>query len=390
MDIGLIIIGSELLTGKRRDGHMAHAIETLAMRGLDLAWTIYLGDAPARICAVLGDAMRMRGYFDMWPDLFYDFNQTDLTNDELARFVPSTVEIATIGDKLLAMPYGIAPTYVFAYVPLWEQDDIDDISSNGWTWPDYETIGLKIKAANPATTIYMTAYNMRLDDRLYRTMTSQKGEWFMDADLNVQVGNEISIQAMTWVKQFLDSDVVGHVDSGDYRSMMINGQIAAQIQGFFLSGQIKDVGQATSGDWMLLPLPSWEEGESSASITGGSYLYVNNLLKGHDKAADFVKWYTLNADAVVAGLDIGGIFPALLDAYETDYFDTEDAFFGGQKYLKDVAQNVHQAPAIFPSQFNAFNYDAFINAQESILFNQGDLVGMLTEARNAILANAAS
>lgn len=58
MDIGLIIIGSELLTGKRQDGHMAHAIEALAMRGLDLAWATYLGDAPVRICAALGDAMR--------------------------------------------------------------------------------------------------------------------------------------------------------------------------------------------------------------------------------------------------------------------------------------------------------------------------------------------
>lgn len=42
--IGLIIIGDELLSGKRRDKHFARVIELLDARGLELSWTRILGD----------------------------------------------------------------------------------------------------------------------------------------------------------------------------------------------------------------------------------------------------------------------------------------------------------------------------------------------------------
>ena len=338
---------------------------------------------------ILGDSMRMRGYFVMWPELFYDFNDQNISQENLDRYVPSTVEVVTMDDTLFALPFGIAPTYVFAYRPLWEQNEIDDILENGWTWDDYKTYGLTISSRNTED-VYMTAYNLRGDDRLYRTMTSQKGEWFMSSELDVQVGNSNSIQAMTWVNDFYESGVIGHIDSGDYRSMMINGQIAAQIQGFFLGGQLKSVGQDTSGDWILLPLPSWEDNQSSASITGGSYLYVNDFSDENELAADFVSWYTLNTDAVVSALEIGGIYPALTDAYESDFFDQEDEFFGGQKYLKDVAENVSESPAIFASQFNAYNYNQFILGQEAILFNDQNISTKLNEVKSLIEANANS
>jgi molybdopterin-biosynthesis enzyme MoeA-like protein len=50
---GAIIIGDEILSGKRKDGHLAKAIENLGTRGLELAWCNYLGDDPALITATL-------------------------------------------------------------------------------------------------------------------------------------------------------------------------------------------------------------------------------------------------------------------------------------------------------------------------------------------------
>lgn len=53
MDIGLIIIGDEILSGKRKDGHFAHTVEMLASRGLELSWCRIVGDVPARIVQTL-------------------------------------------------------------------------------------------------------------------------------------------------------------------------------------------------------------------------------------------------------------------------------------------------------------------------------------------------
>ena len=56
MDFGLIIIGDEILSGKRADKHMAKVIELLSQRGLALAWARYVGDERERITACLRDA----------------------------------------------------------------------------------------------------------------------------------------------------------------------------------------------------------------------------------------------------------------------------------------------------------------------------------------------
>src|SRR6188472_3565487 len=52
-DVGLVIVGDEILSGKRADKHMPKVIELLAARGLQLAWAEYVGDSPDRITATL-------------------------------------------------------------------------------------------------------------------------------------------------------------------------------------------------------------------------------------------------------------------------------------------------------------------------------------------------
>jgi molybdopterin-biosynthesis enzyme MoeA-like protein len=53
---GLIVVGDEILSGKRIDKHMPKVIELLAARGLELGWAEYVGDVPVRITAALGRA----------------------------------------------------------------------------------------------------------------------------------------------------------------------------------------------------------------------------------------------------------------------------------------------------------------------------------------------
>jgi molybdopterin-biosynthesis enzyme MoeA-like protein len=56
MNIGLIIIGDEILSGRRQDKHLAKVIELLSARGLQLAWANYVGDDRPRITAALRQA----------------------------------------------------------------------------------------------------------------------------------------------------------------------------------------------------------------------------------------------------------------------------------------------------------------------------------------------
>ncbi|HVK33120.1 MAG TPA: molybdopterin-binding protein, partial [Burkholderiaceae bacterium] len=53
---GLVIVGDEILSGKRRDGHMPKVIELLGARGLALSWARYVGDDRALITEALTHA----------------------------------------------------------------------------------------------------------------------------------------------------------------------------------------------------------------------------------------------------------------------------------------------------------------------------------------------
>ena len=73
-EFGLVIVGDEILSGKRADKHMPKVIELLGARGLQLAWAEYVGDAPERITATLrrafaaGDVVFSCGGIGATPD----------------------------------------------------------------------------------------------------------------------------------------------------------------------------------------------------------------------------------------------------------------------------------------------------------------------------------
>jgi molybdopterin-biosynthesis enzyme MoeA-like protein len=51
--IGALIIGDEIILGRRQDKHFARIVEILAARGLTLAWALYAGDDRVRLTDTL-------------------------------------------------------------------------------------------------------------------------------------------------------------------------------------------------------------------------------------------------------------------------------------------------------------------------------------------------
>ena len=53
MSFGLLVIGDEILSGKRQDKHFAQVLSLLSARGLQLGWAAFLGDDRDRLTEVL-------------------------------------------------------------------------------------------------------------------------------------------------------------------------------------------------------------------------------------------------------------------------------------------------------------------------------------------------
>ena len=75
---GALIIGDELLVGKREDKHLSFIIGALAKRGLRLAWAQYLADDRARLTAAMKASFASK-------DIVFSFGGIGATPDDHTR-----------------------------------------------------------------------------------------------------------------------------------------------------------------------------------------------------------------------------------------------------------------------------------------------------------------
>lgn len=95
--IGVVVVGDEILSGKRQDRHLAHAIETLGARGLAVDWAHYAGDDAARLTALFRETFG-RG------DLVFSFGGIGATPDDRTRQAAA----AALGVPLERHPEAVA------------------------------------------------------------------------------------------------------------------------------------------------------------------------------------------------------------------------------------------------------------------------------------------
>ena len=76
--IGVVVVGDEILSGKRQDRHLPHAIETLGARGLAGDGAHYAGDDAGRLTALYRDTFAHG-------DLVFSFGGIGATPDDRTR-----------------------------------------------------------------------------------------------------------------------------------------------------------------------------------------------------------------------------------------------------------------------------------------------------------------
>jgi molybdopterin-biosynthesis enzyme MoeA-like protein len=97
MAIGALIIGDEILSGKRQDKHLSHVIDTLNARGLKIGWAHYEGDDRGRLTAMLRRSFAT-------DDIVFSFGGVGATPDDHTRQAAA----AALGVALVRHPEAVA------------------------------------------------------------------------------------------------------------------------------------------------------------------------------------------------------------------------------------------------------------------------------------------
>ncbi|PKO56728.1 MAG: competence/damage-inducible protein A [Betaproteobacteria bacterium HGW-Betaproteobacteria-21] len=104
MNFGALIIGDEILSGRRSDKHLAKIIEMLGARGLKLGWARYVGDEPAGLIETLrqtfatGDVVFSFGGIGATPD--------DHTRQSAAAALGADIELHPAAEAEIRARFG--------------------------------------------------------------------------------------------------------------------------------------------------------------------------------------------------------------------------------------------------------------------------------------------
>lgn len=258
------------------------------------------------------------------------------------KFVSGKWEPLTKDGKVYALPWDIGPVGTFYRRDVYENHDID--ASSIETWDQFIEEGQKLPDGQYLLNLPPNDY-----DGLWRMMYRQLGGQPFTESGAVNINSDKSLQVARILKKIYDSGVANDLASwsSNWFSAFGDGTTASLTAGAWMEGTLKAELGDTSGKWGVIKPPAIESGGSRATNWGGSNLTIAAQVSDPvaRRAWDYMKFTLAQKEQQVKMYNEYGIFPALKSAYESDAFDAENEFLGGQKagrMFAEIAPEIEQ------------------------------------------------
>lgn len=290
---------------------------------------------------VLIEDYRAQSFLTAYPDTFIPLNDY-IKADEFAAY---KIEATSIDDQHYAVPFDTGVTGLYVRTDLLKEagytvDDLQDI-----TWNQLAEIGLKVKEATGVKLLSMDLNDLGL----IRAIINGSGSWYTKEDgvtPNI-VDNAALKEAFVTFKSMYEQDLVNiHNDWAQMLEAFNTGVVFTVPQGNWITPSITPV-EDQAGNWAVVPWPKQEvEGATHASNLGGSSFYVINK-EGSEIAADFLaKTFASNIDFYGDLINQIGALGTYLPAQESESYNVEVEYFGGQTIYKDFAAWSAEIPSL--------------------------------------------
>jgi multiple sugar transport system substrate-binding protein/lactose/L-arabinose transport system substrate-binding protein len=258
-----------------------------------------------------------------------------------SEFVSGKWEAISQGDEVYAIPWDIGPVGVFYRSDTYSEHDIDPSSIE--TWDQFIEEGKKLP-----DDVYMNNMPPNDYDGVWRMQFRQLGGKPFTEDGKVNIHNDTSVRVAQNIKTMVEEGISNNVESwgSEWFELYGNGDIASLPAGAWMEGTLKDSLPDTSGSWGVYELPAYESGGNHATNWGGSNLCLPSQTdSAHaDRAWDYMEWAMTSSEMQNDIYSEFGIFPAYEPAYESDIYDAEVEFFGGQKIRQIFAELASDVP----------------------------------------------
>lgn len=275
------------------------------------------------------------------------------------KFMDYKLGFMTEGDKVYGVPFDSGVAALFYRTDYIEQAGYTKEDMQDLTWEKFIEIG---KAVTEKTGKKMISID---PNSLYeiKMMMQSAGSWYSDNEGKPSISNNKALRdAVEIYKEIVNSDIAKQISGWDaYIQTFQSGDVACVTNGCWVSSSIQ-AAEDQKGKWAMAPIPRMGSNPESinASNSGGSSWYVLDKVGNSDLAADFLKETFASSDDLMNDLvkEIN-LVSTLKSASESENYNYESEFFGGQQIFKDFSK--------WAKDIKSVNYGLNTYALESIV-----------------------
>ena len=264
-------------------------------------------------------------------------------NDQM---VSARQALYTYEGKTYGVEHALTPVVLYYRADIWEGAGFDPQTFE--TWDDFIAAAQAIIADNP------DVVPLPIDGGIHELLLRQRGGDFFNAEGEVTIDSELSIETMDWLLTQVDAGISAQVPGGEATwASFKDGTFISWLGADWYAGFFKDNAPELEGKWKAAPLPAWEAGGIRTSVLGGTGLTVVKTSPNVDVALDFLEFAMLSVEGNVRRFELTNLFPPFIPAMDDERLHAADAYFSDQDLGAVFADVGPEAPAQFQSPFRA-------------------------------------
>ncbi len=245
--------------------------------------------------------------------------------------------------KVYGVEHALTPVVLYYRHDVWGDAGVDMEAVA--TWEDY------ISAAAGVVGDDVNALAFPGHDVLLR----QRGEDYFDAEGNVKLDSDLSIETMNWILGLRDEHAIAdQAPAGDaWWAAVRDGSFVSQVGADWYAGFFKDNAPELEGKWMSMPLPAWTADGIRTSCAGGTGNCIVKTSDYTDAAWDFMQYSMLSEEGNVRRFEMTSLFPPYIPAMANERLHAADDYFNGQDLGAVFAEVGPDVPAQYQSPYRA-------------------------------------
>jgi ABC-type glycerol-3-phosphate transport system substrate-binding protein len=264
-------------------------------------------------------------------------------NDEL---VSARQALYTFDGVTYGVEHALTPVVLYYRADIWEEAGFDPQTFE--TWDDFVEAARAMVAANP------DVVPLPVHGSVHELLLRQRDADYFNADGEVTIDSEISIETMNWLLDLIAEGVAAEPPTGDALwAAFKDNSLISWVGADWYAGFFKDNAPELEGLWKAAPLPAWEEGGRRTSVWGGTGLTVIKSGPNTEAALDFLEFAMLSVEGNVRRFELTNLFPPYIPAMDNDRLHTADVYFSGQDLGALFADVGPEAPAQYQSPFRS-------------------------------------